>query len=42
LPNALIPTVTLSGVQFTFLLGGTVLIERIFGYPGIGNLASAR
>ena len=39
LRNALIPTVTLSGVQFTFLLGGTVLIERIFGYPGIGNLA---
>ena len=36
---ALIPTVTLSGVQFTFLLGGTVLVERIFGYPGIGNLA---
>jgi len=39
LRNALIPTVTLSGVQFTFLLGGTVLVERIFGYPGIGNLA---
>jgi dipeptide transport system permease protein len=29
----------LSGVQFAFLLGGTVLIERIFSYPGIGNLA---
>jgi ABC-type dipeptide/oligopeptide/nickel transport system permease component len=39
LQNALIPTVTLSGVQFTFLLGGTVLVERIFGYPGIGNMA---
>ncbi len=39
LRNALIPTVTLSGVQFTFLVGGTVLIERIFSYPGIGNLA---
>lgn len=39
LPNALIPAVTLSGVQFTFLLGGTVLIERIFAYPGIGNMA---
>jgi ABC-type dipeptide/oligopeptide/nickel transport system permease component len=37
--NALVPTVTLSGVQFAFLLGGTVLIERIFSYPGIGNLA---
>jgi peptide/nickel transport system permease protein len=39
LGNALIPTVTLSGVQFTFLLGGTVLVERIFAYPGIGNMA---
>ena len=39
LRNALIPTVTLSGVQFNFLLGGTVLIERIFSYPGIGNMA---
>jgi ABC-type dipeptide/oligopeptide/nickel transport system permease component len=37
--NALVPTVTLSGVQLTFLLGGTVLVERIFGYPGIGNMA---
>lgn len=39
LRNAAIPTVALSGVQLTFLLGGTVLIERIFSYPGIGNLA---
>jgi peptide/nickel transport system permease protein len=39
LRNALVPVVTLGGVQFTFLLGGTVLIERIFSYPGIGNLA---
>mgnify|MGYP001553152024 FL=1 len=30
---------TLSGVQFTFLVGGTVLVERIFSYPGIGNMA---
>ena len=39
LRNALLPTVTLTGVQFTFLIGGTVLIEKIFGYPGIGNMA---
>lgn len=39
LRNALIPTVTLTGVQFTFLIGGTVLIERIYSYPGIGNMA---
>lgn len=39
LRNALIPTLALGGVQLTFLLGGTVLVERIFGYPGIGNMA---
>ena len=33
------PTVALTGVQFTFLIGGTVIVERIFSYPGIGNLA---
>jgi len=38
-PNALIPTVALSGVQLTLLLGGTVLVERIFSYEGIGNMA---
>lgn len=37
--NALIPTLALGGVQLTFLLGGTVLIERIFSFPGIGNMA---
>jgi peptide/nickel transport system permease protein len=41
LRNALIPTVTLTGVQFSFLIGGTVLIEHLFSYPGIGNLAVA-
>lgn len=39
LRNAIIPTLALGGVQLTFLLGGTVLVERIFGYPGIGNMA---
>ena len=39
LRNALVPTVTLTAVQFTFLVGGTVLVERIFGYPGLGNMA---
>jgi ABC-type dipeptide/oligopeptide/nickel transport system permease component len=37
--NALAPTIALTGVQFTFLIGGTVIIERIFAYPGIGNMA---
>lgn len=39
LRNALIPTIALTGVQFTFLIGGTVLIEYIYSYPGIGNMA---
>jgi peptide/nickel transport system permease protein len=30
---------TLTGVQFTFLIGGTVLIEKLFGLPGLGNMA---
>jgi dipeptide transport system permease protein len=39
LRNAVGPTLALAGVQFTFLIGGTVIVERIFAYPGIGNLA---
>src|SRR5580704_18113164 len=39
LRNAVGPTLALTGVQFTFLIGGTVIVERIFSYPGIGNLA---
>ena len=39
LRNALPPTLALTGVQFTFLIGGTVIIERIFAYPGIGYMA---
>lgn len=39
LPNALTPTLQLTGVQFAFMLGGTVLIERLFSYPGLGGLA---
>ncbi len=39
MPNATIATVNLAGVQLTFLIGGTVLVERIFSYEGIGNMA---
>jgi ABC-type dipeptide/oligopeptide/nickel transport system permease component len=39
LRNAVAPTLALTGVQFTFLIGGTVIVERIFSYPGIGNMA---
>jgi peptide/nickel transport system permease protein len=39
LRNAIAPTLALTGVQFTFLIGGTVIVERIFSYPGVGNMA---
>jgi peptide/nickel transport system permease protein len=38
LKNALIPVITLLGTQFGNLLSGTVIIERIFNIPGLGNL----
>jgi peptide/nickel transport system permease protein len=38
LRNAILPTLTLMGVQFGFLFGGTLLIEVIYSYPGMGNL----
>ncbi|MDX6704601.1 MAG: peptide/nickel transport system permease protein [Solirubrobacteraceae bacterium] len=39
LPNALIPFVTLIGTHLAELIGGTILIESIFGWPGLGLLA---
>ncbi|WP_027891947.1 ABC transporter permease [Calidithermus chliarophilus] len=39
LRNALIPVVTVVGLQVGNLLGGTVIIEQIFGLPGIGRFA---
>ncbi len=36
LRNALIPVVTITGIQFAYLLGGAVVIEQIFGLPGLG------
>jgi ABC-type dipeptide/oligopeptide/nickel transport system permease component len=38
LRNALIPLVTVAGMQFGFLLGGTVVVETVFGWPGLGRL----
>ncbi len=38
LPNALIPVVTVLGLQFGFLLAGTVIIENVFSLPGLGRL----
>jgi peptide/nickel transport system permease protein len=39
LPNALVPILTLVGLQFTFLVAGAVLIENVFNLPGLGRLA---
>jgi peptide/nickel transport system permease protein len=39
LKNALIPTLTILGVQFTFLVSGSIVIEKIFSWPGLGLLA---
>jgi peptide/nickel transport system permease protein len=36
--NALLPVVTLAGLQLGHLLGGSVLIETVFGWPGLGRL----
>lgn len=38
LKNAILPTLSLMGVQFGFLFGGTLLVEIIYSYPGMGNL----
>jgi peptide/nickel transport system permease protein len=38
LKNALIPTVTAVGLQFGTILGGTVVIEMVFSWPGLGQL----
>ncbi len=38
LRNALIPIITLSGYEFGILLGGAVITEQVFNYPGLGML----
>ena len=38
LRNALVPIITVIGVQFGRLLGGTVIVEYIFSWPGVGSL----
>jgi len=38
-PNALIPVITIVGLQFGSLLAGTIVTETIFSWPGIGRLA---
>ena len=38
LRNALIPVVTMMGLQFGFLLGGSIVVEAVFNWPGMGRL----
>ncbi len=38
LRNALIPVITLTGLQFGFLLGGAIVVETVFAWPGLGRL----
>lgn len=37
LRNALIPVVTMAGLQFGFLIGGAVVVEQVFAWPGLGS-----
>ena len=37
LKNALIPTITVIGLQFGYLLGGAIITETIFAWPGVGR-----
>lgn len=38
LRNALIPVITMMGLQFGFLLGGSIVVEAVFNWPGLGRL----
>lgn len=38
LRNALIPVITILGLQFSFLLAGTIIVENVFALPGLGRL----
>lgn len=39
LPNAILPLITLLGMSIGWLLGGVAVIEMVFAWPGIGNMA---
>jgi peptide/nickel transport system permease protein len=38
LPNALLPLITIAGINLGLLLGGTVVTETVFSWPGVGRL----
>jgi len=39
LPNALLPALAIVGVEASFLVGGAIVVESVFAYPGVGRLA---
>jgi peptide/nickel transport system permease protein len=38
LPNAILPTLNITALNLTYLAGGVVIIEKVFGFPGFGSL----
>ena len=38
LKNALLPVVTIAGIQLGYMLGGAIIIEKVFSLPGLGRL----
>ena len=38
LPNALVPTLNVTALNLAYLIGGVVVVERVFSYPGFGTL----
>ena len=38
LPNAMLPTITIVAANFGWMLGGLIIVENVFAYPGIGSL----
>jgi len=42
LPNALLPAITILAVDLGLLIGGIVVIETVFAYPGLGRLLCVR
>jgi peptide/nickel transport system permease protein len=38
LPNAVVPTLNVTALNLTYLAGGVVIVEKVFGFPGFGSL----
>jgi peptide/nickel transport system permease protein len=38
LPNAIVPTLNVTALNFTYLAGGVVIVEKVYGFPGFGSL----